>query len=113
MSQRRTLLNHALVHQMRRTIEQYDLLDRQSQRVVIIALSGGADSTALLWGLLLLGYRCVAAHCNFHLRGEESDRDEIFVTELCEQLGVTLERASFDTYGYVAAHKGAEVRLFR
>ena len=111
MSQRRTLLNHALVHQMRRTIEQYDLLDRQSQRVVIIALSGGADSTALLWGLLLLGYRCVAVHCNFHLRGEESDRDEAFVTELCDKLGVTLERASFDTYGYAAAHKGVSVEM--
>ena len=111
MSQRRTLLNHALVHQMRRTIEQYDLLDRQSQRVVIIALSGGADSTALLWGLSLLGYRCVAAHCNFHLRGEESDRDEAFVTELCDKLGVTLERASFDTYGYAAAHKGVSVEM--
>ncbi len=111
MSQRRTLLNHALVHQMRRTIEQYDLLDRQSQRVVIIALSGGADSTALLWGLLLLGYRCVAVHCNFHLRGEESDRDEAFVAELCDKLGVTLERASFDTYGYAAAHKGVSVEM--
>lgn len=111
MSQRRTLLNHALVHQMRRTIEQYELLDRKSQRVVIIALSGGADSTALLWGLLLLGYRCVAAHCNFHLRGPESDRDEAFVTELCEQLGVPLERASFDTYGYAATHKGVSVEM--
>lgn len=111
MSQRRTLLNHALVHQMRRTIEQYELLDRKSQRVVIIALSGGADSTALLWGLSLLGYRCVAAHCNFHLRGPESDRDEAFVTELCEQLEVPLERASFDTYGYVATHKGVSVEM--
>ena len=111
MSQRRTLLNHALVHQMRRTIEQYELLDRKSQRVVIIALSGGADSTALLWGLSLLGYRCVAAHCNFHLRGPESDRDEAFVTELCEQLGVPLERASFDTYGYAATHKGVSVEM--
>ena len=111
MSQRRTLLNHALVHQMRRTIEQYELLDRDSGRVVIIALSGGADSTALLWGLLLLGYRCVAAHCNFHLRGPESDRDEAFVTELCEQLGVPLERASFDTYGYAATHKGVSVEM--
>lgn len=96
---------------MRRTIEQYDLLERDSERVVIIALSGGADSTALLWGLSLLGYRCVAAHCNFHLRGDESDRDEAFVTELCAQLGVPLERASFDTYGYVATHQGVSVEM--
>lgn len=111
MSQRRTLLNHALVHHMRRTIEQYQLLSREDERVVIVALSGGADSTALLWGLTLLGYRCVAAHCNFHLRGEESDRDEAFVTQLCDQLEVSLERASFDTYGYASQHKGMSIEM--
>ena len=46
---------------------------------ILVALSGGADSVALLRVLLLEGYNCVAAHCNFHLRGEESDRDEEFV----------------------------------
>lgn len=49
---------------------------------VLVALSGGADSVALLRVLLQLGYRCEAAHCNFHLRGEESDRDEAFVVRL-------------------------------
>lgn len=111
MPERRTLLNHPLVHQMRRTIEQYEMLDRQGQRVVIVALSGGADSTALLWGLSLLGYRCVAAHCNFHLRGSESDRDEAFVSRLCQQLKIPLERASFDTYGYAASHKGKSIEM--
>ncbi|WP_304471610.1 ATP-binding protein, partial [uncultured Muribaculum sp.] len=42
---------------------------------VIVALSGGADSVALLAVLTTLGYRCTAAHCDFHLRGEESERD--------------------------------------
>ena len=50
---------------------------------VIIALSGGADSVALLCLLQTLGYNCEAAHCNFHLRGKESDRDEAFVCQLC------------------------------
>ena len=45
---------------------------------VLIALSGGADSVALLCILHTAGYHCEAAHCNFHLRGEESDRDELF-----------------------------------
>ena len=43
---------------------------------LLVALSGGADSVALLCVLLDLGYDCVAVHCNFHLRGDESNRDE-------------------------------------
>ena len=51
---------------------------------ILVALSGGADSVALLRVLLLEGYNCFAAHCNFHLRGEESDRDEEFVQNCVE-----------------------------
>ena len=72
---------------------------------VLVALSGGADSVALLRILLSLGYRCHAVHCNFHLRGEESDRDERFVTALCHTLGVECEVVHFDTLGYAAEHK--------
>ena len=49
---------------------------------VVVGLSGGADSTALLLVLLHLGYKVQAVHCNFHLRGTESDRDQQFVTDL-------------------------------
>ena len=70
---------------------------------VLVALSGGADSVALLRVLLALGYRCEALHCNFRLRGGESDRDERFVRRLCEDLGVTLHVTCFDTAGYAAA----------
>ena len=66
----------------------------------IVALSGGADSVALLLGLLHLGQPLVAAHCNFHLRGEESDADEAFVRQLCEDKGVTLYVEHFDTEAY-------------
>ena len=66
----------------------------------IVALSGGADSVALLLGLLRLGQPLVAAHCNFHLRGEESDADEAFVRRLCEERGVTLYVAHFETKDY-------------
>lgn len=72
---------------------------------VLVALSGGADSVALLRILLSLGYRCHAVHCNFHLRGEESDRDERFVTALCHTLGVGCEVVHYDTLGYAAEHK--------
>ena len=72
---------------------------------VLVALSGGADSVALLRILVRLGYRCRAMHCNFHLRGEESDRDELFATALCHSLGVKCEVAHFDTTGYSTEHK--------
>lgn len=61
---------------------------------VICALSGGADSVALLFGLYLLkdklGIRLEAAHFNHHLRGVESDRDEVFVRDFCDRYDVPL-----------------------
>ena len=72
---------------------------------LLVALSGGADSVALLRILLSLGYTCEAAHCNFHLRGEESDRDEGFVRELCSQLGVKLHVVHFNTRAHAYNNK--------
>lgn len=64
---------------------------------VLVALSGGADSVALLCLLREMGYACEAAHCNFHLRGTESDRDEAFVRQLCRERQVVLHLTHFDT----------------
>ena len=77
---------------------------------VIVGLSGGADSTALLLVLLRLGYRCTAVHCNFHLRGAESDRDQAFVTDLCSKLGVQLTACSYDTQAY-AKENGISIEM--
>lgn len=74
---------------------------------MLVAVSGGADSVSLLDVLLQAGYRCVAAHCNFHLRGAESDRDEAFVRELCATMNVPLEVASFDTLSYAHTHNAS------
>ena len=59
---------------------------------------------ALLLLLKEQGFRIHAAHCNFHLRGEESDRDEAFCVELCGRLGIELHRAHFDTKTYADLH---------
>ena len=67
---------------------------------VLVALSGGADSVALLRVLIDLGYTCECAHCNFHLRGEESNRDEQFVRSLCKELHIPLHIKHFDTEFY-------------
>lgn len=64
---------------------------------ILVTLSGGADSVALIHLLLEMGYRCEAAHCNFHLRGEESDRDERFVDKLCQKLNIPLHIRHFNT----------------
>ena len=66
--------------------------------LVYVGLSGGADSTALLLILKELGYSLHALHCNFHLRGEESDRDQAFVEELCRQQDVPLSVRHFQTH---------------
>lgn len=63
---------------------------------IVVGLSGGADSVALLLVLRELGYDCVAAHCNFHLRGEESMRDERFCRHLCAGLGIEFIMQDFD-----------------
>ncbi|MGM9847645.1 MAG: tRNA lysidine(34) synthetase TilS [Muribaculaceae bacterium] len=76
-------------------IREADLLKADGSNV-IVAISGGADSVALLAVLTSLGYNCIAAHCNFHLRGEESCRDERHVEAICSKLAVTLEKTDFD-----------------
>lgn len=63
---------------------------------VVVALSGGADSVALLAVLSRLGYDCRAAHCNFHLRGEESMRDMRHAAAVADRLGVDIYIRDFD-----------------
>ena len=72
---------------------------------IICAVSGGADSMALLWAMYLLkdewDLDLSAAHFNHHLRGEESDRDEAFVRDFCDGYGIPLHVG----HGHVEAGK--------
>ncbi|MCD8202643.1 MAG: tRNA lysidine(34) synthetase TilS, partial [Prevotella sp.] len=70
-----------------------------------MALSGGADSVCLTIALRQLGYDIGTAHCNFHLRGDESDRDERFCINLCEKIGIKLHIAHFDTAHFAKLRK--------
>ncbi len=81
------------------TIAKYSLLD-SSGRKVIVGLSGGADSIALLHILSALDYKCVAANCNFHLREEESDRDTDFAKSFAEKSNVEFVTKDFDVASY-------------
>ncbi len=69
----------------------------QSKDKLLIAVSGGADSSVLCNLCFAAGYNFAIAHCNFKLRGEESDRDELFVKKLSEQYNTNLFTTSFDT----------------
>lgn len=95
-------MERAFVKTIDRFIKRNQLL-KQDHRY-LVALSGGADSVALLTVLRDLGYHVEAVHCNFHLRGEESDRDETFCRNLCDEMGVSFHLAHFDTATYAATH---------
>ena len=105
-------------------IRDKELLEKGDR--VLVCVSGGADSVALLDVLQRGGYECIVAHCNFHLRGEESDRDERFVREVVEAYPLPLPKGKgdrllgdevmrlcvkdFDTVGY-AQEKGISIEM--
>lgn len=71
---------------------------------VVVALSGGADSVALLAILKALGYDCRAAHCNFHLRGQESMRDMRHAADIAGRLDIDIYIRDFDVEAYRREH---------
>lgn len=68
---------------------------------IIAGVSGGADSVSMLLALIKCGVTVRAVHCNFHLRGEESERDRRFVEQLCERFAVPLDIVDFDVERYM------------
>ena len=76
-------------------------LANKSQKT-LLAISGGADSVCMLDMFVKAGYKVAIAHVNFHLRGEDSNRDEAFVRALAKKYNVEIFTKSFDTKSYAA-----------
>ncbi len=92
-----------LTEQVEKYINRNHLFTKKDK--ILIALSGGCDSVALLHILSDLNYSTVAAHVNFKLRDSDSDEDELFVENLCEKLNIQLFRKSFDTLKFAEKNK--------
>jgi tRNA(Ile)-lysidine synthase len=80
---------------IKRYIKKNSLLNTDEK--IVVGLSGGSDSVVLLSILNDLGYKCLAAHCNFPLRATESDRDEKFAAKFAASLKIPFFKQDFDT----------------
>ncbi len=70
----------------------------------LLAVSGGMDSMVLLNLCHQAGFNISVAHCNFNLRGEESDADAQFVKDTCSRLKIPYFEKHFDTKSYASTH---------
>ena len=77
---------------------------------ILLTISGGADSITMLDLFSKLNYSCGIAHCNFHLRGKDSDGDELFVQKLSEKYNLPYYKTDFDTRKY-AKEKGISIEM--
>ncbi len=94
--------------QFREFIETEGLIDQPG--TIVLGVSGGVDSMVMMDLFLKAGYKVAAAHCNFGLRGEESDKDQVFVAERCEKFNIRLHTKLFDTVNY-AKDKGISLQM--
>lgn len=78
---------------------------------VLVALSGGPDSITTIYILKKLGLTITALHCNFHLRGEESNRDMDFVKEFCFSQEIPLQIKEFNIKEFRQNNKGNSTEM--
>lgn len=91
-----------MINAIRAYIEEHKLLCHND--LILLAVSGGIDSMVMLHLFQRLYYRFAVAHCNFHLRGNESDGDEQFVREYCQKNTIEIHVTNFDTKTYASEH---------
>ena len=73
-----------------------------SSQLILLAVSGGADSMLMLHLFVQTGFPVAVAHCNFKLRGSESDADEQFVADYCDRHNLTFHSRTFETSEYAS-----------
>lgn len=119
-----------LIKAVKKTLEEAFESGGKRPLRLIVGVSGGADSVTLLHSLrsltfhhphIFAGYReevgptpesaLIAVHCNFHLRGEESNRDMMFAEQLCDELNVPLLTTHFDVEDYRRHHPGTSIEM--
>ena len=91
-----------LLRRLRRYIDEEGLC-RPSDRI-LLTVSGGVDSMVMAHLMTAAGYDCGVAHCNFSLRGQESDDDETFVRAWAAGRDLPFFFVRFDTEAYAAEH---------
>ena len=96
---------------MPRTLLEYVAEAVRPGESFLVTLSGGADSVALLASLVATGHECRVVHCNYHLRGDESDRDERHARDVAARLGVAIDVVDCDVAAYRKAHPGESVEM--
>lgn len=87
-----------MIQRIQNYIQQHHLANTGTP--ILVACSGGVDSMVLIDVLLKLNYKIAIAHCNFQLRGEESDEDKKFVEQFAQQNNVVFHTIKFDTKSF-------------
>lgn len=97
-----------MVNRFIQYVKEYNLFE--SNQTILLAVSGGIDSMILCDLFLKSNFKFAIAHCNFHLRGEESNRDERFVREYAQKNNIKIHVKEFDTYSYMK-EKGKSMQV--
>jgi len=92
-----------MLKKVKKYIHNHNLFDSSDK--ILLAVSGGIDSMVLLDLLQKMNCNFAVAHCNFNLRGQESDGDEAFVSSYCEEKKIELFKISFQTKTYANEKK--------
>lgn len=97
-----------MVNRFIQYVKEYNLFE--NNQTILLAVSGGIDSMILCDLFLKSNFKFAIAHCNFHLRGEESNRDERFVREYAQKNNIKIHVKDFDTYSYMK-EKGKSMQV--